>query len=191
VNSVGRALDEQLFIAVKQGETERAVKLINSGANINAKDECGYTCLEWAAAYAKEEIIEMLLKKGADDTGDLMSGFLICQSAFSDKIFGSLIFELSSGAVKIASELLEKGVAVADMGYVEKEALASAVVGGFTDGKLSMESLEALSKYPGMRFIIIKALGRRKKAAVAKKKKKKTGLPVKKLKAGKIKKQKK
>lgn len=169
---MGKALNEQLMIAVKQGDSERAGNLIESGAEVNSKDNNGYSALDWAAAYADNLMMETLMLEGADDTNDMMSGFLVCQSAFKDKLFGSLVFAVSNGDMIIAEDLLKKGLKVTGKETVEREALAAAIESGLNDGRIKEISLERISSYPGMRFVILKAVSKVKQAEVKKKIKK-------------------
>ena len=157
---MGKALNEQLMIAVKQGDSERAENLIESGADINARDENGYSALDWAAAYADSLMMETLMLEGADDTNDLMSGFLVCQSAFKDKLFGSLVFAVSNGDLIIAEDLFKRGLKVTGRDTMEREALATAIESGLTDGRIKDPSLQSISSYPGMRFVILKAMSK-------------------------------
>lgn len=169
---MGKALNEQLMIAVKQGDSERAENLIESGADINARDENGYSALDWAAAYADSLMMETLMLEGADDTNDLMSGFLVCQSAFKDKLFGSLVFAVSNGDLIIAEDLFKRGLKVTGRDTMEREALAAAIESGLADGRIKDPSLQSISSYPGMRFVILKAMSRIKQAEAKKKIKK-------------------
>ncbi|WP_221179581.1 ankyrin repeat domain-containing protein [Candidatus Cardinium hertigii] len=55
-----------LHIAATYGQTNVAELLIDSGANIEAKDEDGYTALHLAAIYGQYDIAKLLLEKGAN-----------------------------------------------------------------------------------------------------------------------------
>lgn len=58
-----------------RGYLDEAQFLIDHGADINAKEYCGWTPLHWAASIGSQEMVEFLLDHGADvdaqtDRGD-------------------------------------------------------------------------------------------------------------------------
>ena len=55
-----------LFDAVKKGDIEAVRKHLDAGADVNTKDEDGYTLLTVAAAYGSKEIVELLIFNGVD-----------------------------------------------------------------------------------------------------------------------------
>ena len=66
-NSHMRTPDEQLRIAAK---------LLAKGTEINAEDYCGWTALHWAVSTGSTEMIELLLKNGAQtDVQEYQYGF--------------------------------------------------------------------------------------------------------------------
>jgi hypothetical protein len=55
-----------LITAAYNGNPARVVQLVGRGANVNARDDYGYTPLMWAAQQGHHLTSETLLKKGAD-----------------------------------------------------------------------------------------------------------------------------
>jgi serine/threonine-protein phosphatase 6 regulatory ankyrin repeat subunit B len=55
-----------LVFAATHGHTEVVQLLLAKGANVNAKDETGYTALINASAYGHKEVVQLMLGKGAD-----------------------------------------------------------------------------------------------------------------------------
>lgn len=58
-------LNKQLLSAVKSGDTEEVLRLLNQGADVNAVAH-GWTALMYAASMAREETLRLLLVRGAD-----------------------------------------------------------------------------------------------------------------------------
>lgn len=73
--SVGK--DAQWFDAVKQGNLQKVKQMAENGQNLEAKDEAnlGQTALGWAAFIGYEDMVDYLIKQGADifatDRGDV------------------------------------------------------------------------------------------------------------------------
>ena len=59
------ALNEQLLTAVGEGDTEAIERLLGLEADINAKDDGGWTSLHKAARGGHLDVVEALLEKGA------------------------------------------------------------------------------------------------------------------------------
>jgi ankyrin repeat protein len=60
-------LPEQLINAVKENDTAEVQRLINLGANVNARsDDTGLTLLMMAACQSNSQVVELLLNAGAD-----------------------------------------------------------------------------------------------------------------------------
>jgi ankyrin repeat protein len=55
-----------LFDAVRKGDIEAVRKHLGAGADVNTKDEDGYTLLTVAVAYGSKEIVELLIFNGVD-----------------------------------------------------------------------------------------------------------------------------
>ena len=62
-------LDKKLLQASRKNDSEQVKKLIKAGADVNARDENGYTPLLFAAFWGYTEIVEKLIKAGADVNG--------------------------------------------------------------------------------------------------------------------------
>ena len=59
-------LGAKLIAAVKAGKVEEARRLLEEGADPNARDERGFTPLHLACARGNQELVELLLERGAD-----------------------------------------------------------------------------------------------------------------------------
>jgi ankyrin repeat protein len=86
---------------ISDGETiepspEIAKRLIEAGANVNAKDYLGQTPLEWAATHAPPEVVTMLIKAGADVNAESRYGTVL----------------MAARRVEIAKLLIEAGADV-------------------------------------------------------------------------------
>lgn len=55
-----------LHVAIENNNTSEAMKLINAGADVNAKNIFGETPLHYAAFYARSELLGALIKRGGD-----------------------------------------------------------------------------------------------------------------------------
>src|SRR5689334_23414395 len=62
----GAPNDEALLREVNASNTEAVRQLVDSGANVNSKNESGVTPLMNASGMGNKEIVELLLAKGAD-----------------------------------------------------------------------------------------------------------------------------
>jgi len=58
-------LNEQLFEAVKENKIDEVLELIERGADIGAKNEWGWTLLNWACYRGNTELALKLIEKGA------------------------------------------------------------------------------------------------------------------------------
>jgi ankyrin repeat protein len=59
------SLNRRLFEAAKNGKTEKAVRLLDAGADANAKDSDDRTPLMWAAYNGHTDVCKLLLSCGA------------------------------------------------------------------------------------------------------------------------------
>ena len=57
-------LNQELLQAAKQGDTVRVKSLLANGADINAKNESGWTSLMFAALGGQTEVVNVLLANG-------------------------------------------------------------------------------------------------------------------------------
>ena len=60
------SLDQALIQAADQGDAAQVQQLLDKGANIEAKDEQGYTALYRAAYRGNADLVKLLLAKGAE-----------------------------------------------------------------------------------------------------------------------------
>jgi ankyrin repeat protein len=65
-SSFAQTYGDSLHRAIIDGNTEVAIKLINAGINVHAKDKLNDTPLNWAADYCRLEVVQLLIEKGAD-----------------------------------------------------------------------------------------------------------------------------
>jgi len=59
-------LDEELRAQVLEGHTAVVELLLAAGADVDAKNNYGWTALHYAAAYGHADVVELLLEAGAD-----------------------------------------------------------------------------------------------------------------------------
>lgn len=101
VSYAGQDSDQALIDAARKGNTEEVKKLINKGANVNAKDDIlGLTALMWAAGLGYADTVQALLDKGANVNAKGENG----QTA--------LMFAARFGQTTTVSALLAKGADV-------------------------------------------------------------------------------
>lgn len=55
-----------LHVAIQTGDTTTAMRLIDAGADVNAKNKFGETPMHYAAFFTRVEIIKRLLEHDAD-----------------------------------------------------------------------------------------------------------------------------
>jgi ankyrin repeat protein len=65
-SSIGKFEKADLFGAVKEGDQEKAEKIIGSGIDVNCKDEAKNTPLILACFFNQRNIVEVLISNGAD-----------------------------------------------------------------------------------------------------------------------------
>jgi ankyrin repeat protein len=102
-------LNEDLLSAVLSGNTDVVKKLLDNGADANAKDKNGIPCLHHATFRGSADIVKILLNKGADvnskDSTDKKTALFIAVDKGYTAIFQSL---LDNGAD--INEKDEKGI---------------------------------------------------------------------------------
>ena len=57
---------QRLELAAQRGDRASAACAIDDGADVNAKDRCGWTPLHWATYKGHEAIVSFLIDNGAD-----------------------------------------------------------------------------------------------------------------------------
>ena len=83
-----QTLGEKLLTAVGDGELGMAQMCLNYGADVNAKDKYGFTALHMARMRGRKDIMELLLRKGADPNIPLPAGGTPAE--FLDALWGAL-----------------------------------------------------------------------------------------------------
>jgi len=63
-----------LIDAVRAGNGQEAVRLIDGGADVNAADSLGTTALMWASRYGDAALVERLIRAGADAAAESVLG---------------------------------------------------------------------------------------------------------------------
>src|SRR5437879_12685542 len=64
--AIASAAPADLFTPVKHNNLAAIRKAVQSGADVNARDENGATALMYAAVYSTPESMRLLIKSGAD-----------------------------------------------------------------------------------------------------------------------------
>jgi len=90
-------LNEKLFWAVHHGDLDQVKSLLEKGADIEAKDNDGWTPLHWAAANGHTAVAKFLFEKGAD-----------VQAKDNDGLT-PLHWAAAHGKTAVANLLIEKG----------------------------------------------------------------------------------
>ena len=61
-----KKLNEQLLGAAREGNLKKVKELLDAGAEIEAKDDSGWTAFHWASARSDLEIVKELIEMGAN-----------------------------------------------------------------------------------------------------------------------------
>lgn len=166
-------INEELHSAVRTGQTEIVVKLLNNGADVNYKDGSKNDALFYAVVHCKNDIVNYLIQKGANlntiykDNQNILH--IAVRTECEDKGVFNIVQVLAQKGVdinfqdkygntplwyaciywaineKTISYLLEKG---ADMNLINKYG-----VNTYTSAKENNEVklLEILNKYQGVK----------------------------------------
>jgi len=121
-----------LMAAALDGNTERAKAELNSGADVNAKDDEGRTALIFAVVNMHYETVKVLLDHGADVNARARDGGT------------GLILAASSGDAEIVRELLNQGADIS---------------GRYISTRKTAETLAAEKGYTGIVELIESASG--------------------------------
>jgi len=65
--STSLAAPPDLLDTSRKGDLKRVQKLLDSGADINQRDNTGFTALHWAAMTNKQEVAKLMIQKKADN----------------------------------------------------------------------------------------------------------------------------
>ncbi len=69
-----KAPDISIHEAAALGNIEVVKQFLDSGTDVNAKDETGGTPLDEAAGWGRKDVVELLIAKGADVNAKMVSG---------------------------------------------------------------------------------------------------------------------
>lgn len=100
------------FLAAELGALDIVKKALNHHANVNKADHKGFTPLYMAVQNNHEEVVNLLLKKGASPN----------LKSYENNLF-PLIAATLNGNINIASALLDKGAQINDVAQVPTEIL--------------------------------------------------------------------
>ncbi len=89
--------NRDLILASMKGEVVKVAALLKSGADINAKDQRGWTALLWAVSRGQMNLVKLLLDKGAD------------VNARDERCWTPLMEAANRGNLEMAKLLLDKG----------------------------------------------------------------------------------
>ncbi len=93
---------EQLVNSVKSGDVAEVVRLLQAGADVNARDEEGATLLMQAAYAGNLEMVRVLIKAGADVNAKDERGW----SAISRAVYNA---EQKRGFAEVVQALIDSG----------------------------------------------------------------------------------
>lgn len=131
--------EARLHLASQRGEIENVLQFLKEGDDVNFFDEIGYAPLHYAVEYEKYEVIEILLKNGANI------------NAHDEKTIGNTPLGNVTGecSLKMAKYLLEKGANPNIRGWMRLNALDRAEKNASTEGDEMLRLLKKYSsKYP-------------------------------------------
>lgn len=91
-------LNQALFSAASEGDTERARELIREGAEVDARSEMGWTALMLACDRGHLKTAQLLIEEGADIDARDPLGMTALMWAASKNMFGTARLLIGSGA---------------------------------------------------------------------------------------------
>ena len=135
----GAQIGDALHQAAGVGHGEMVTELLENGASINAKhSKNGRTPLHLAAEYGEEEMVKLLILKGADkNTLDNSETTPLCSAAYFGHVAAALALMAEGADVNIRCSQLKRSVVhlVAEKGHVDilRAAIEHGVDLGATD----------------------------------------------------------
>ena len=88
---------QQIIKAVEDNNATEVTRLIQAGANVNARDSIGYTALMWAANHYSVDAAKVLIEAGAD------------MNAKDNNGYTALMVTVGKGSFDVAKVLIEAG----------------------------------------------------------------------------------
>lgn len=90
--------DQELLLAAMKGDREKVVSLLDDGADINSRDQSGWTPLLWAISRGQTDIVKLLLEKDADVNARAARGWTALMEAANRGHLGTVKLLLDKGA---------------------------------------------------------------------------------------------
>jgi len=122
-------INKQLIKASEKGDIKKVTLLLENGADVNTKDNDGWTPLMHAAEKGHKEVVELLIEKGADVNIQDEDGWT------------ALMFASQNGHKEVVELLIEKGADVNAKDYFGLTALM------FAEGMGHKEIVKLLKSY--------------------------------------------
>jgi ankyrin repeat protein len=91
-------INSGLIEAAQAGDTAKVKKLLEQGADVNAKDEYGGTALMWAAGKGHTEMVNALIDAGADVNAKMKGGWTALMFAAEEGYTGIVEILIGKGA---------------------------------------------------------------------------------------------
>jgi len=92
------SLNKELLKASEKGDVEKVKKLLEEGADVNAKDFLGFTSLHLAASNGHFNVVKLLIEKGADVNAKVRGGSTPLHLAASNGHFNVVKLLLEHGS---------------------------------------------------------------------------------------------
>ncbi len=93
-------INQSLFKAVKEGNSNKVREVLNNGANINYQDKHSNTALMYAISKGHIEIVRLLLENGANVNYQTYNGYTALRIASVDDYIEIVRLLLEAGATE-------------------------------------------------------------------------------------------
>jgi len=99
INHMSQEEKDKRLISVAENNNIKLVELLlQAGADINAKNNYGWTALMWASKYGYKDVVKLLIKAGADINAKTYSGWTALISASGNGHIDVVELLLQTGA---------------------------------------------------------------------------------------------